>query len=731
MSNILEEELNKLEVFENNIPDLVYNVANSIPSNTIPMRMKYAIAISEIITFASQFRKNIQHWNGSSIPINAITFCIAKSGASKDSSVNACKKCFETGYNIIHELRETEIKELAINTAKELDLKDYDKYSVYKEYLPFLTPLTIGISTVEGLLQNLADLSKLRVGSGYIKTGEIGAELASNPNFVDNIKAIAELYDEGNKETKALKDTTKQTVVKNMPVNAMLMGSQDNLLYDESIKRKFITEFTTKMGRRSFFIFVNEDIPTHSYDSIMECIKQEREREDNAKNYRDKVLDFISEITPKLIKSAGEPIKVSDEVRDLYILYMKYNEWLANRIEHQYPITKLHRTHMQWKALKTAGAFALMDCSDTIELHHYKAAIEYCESVSNDIKVFEKELAKEPYEVFVDYAKSIAIDCKSTVTLHTLRKLGFIPSKGNPNNKLKELVQLASSCDSDGTYSIKDDSIVYKKIIKTSKVGISYKVVPENKEERHKVTADGYLYKEMEFDKLSNVLVKDTAFSPFRFKDGKRGVDNIDSTCKWLALDIDKSTITDIECHDQLRSINHHICRTSDPNNNYKFRLLIELDAEVDIPNNQWRLFISEVGNELGLDLDVLPKSQIFYGYKVSSDYLLSTIDQYPLNVKPILDIISVGKEDNEVLTKAKSNSLLNNPKETFYFAYNAKQGEGSRRLMLAAYYAKRLGADKEYIINLVKDINNSWYLPMKEQRFNSTILSQIKRWEL
>lgn len=510
----------------------------------------------------------------------------------------------------------------------------------------------------------------------------------------------------------------------------MLMGSQDNLLYDDNVKKKFITEFTTKLGRRSFFIFINEDIPIEEYSSIEECIRVNKEKEDKAKSYRNKVLDEIQVITDTMISTASEPIEVSDEVRNLYILYTKYNEDLASKVEHQYPITKLHRTHIQWKALKLAGALAILDCSEIIESKHYKASIEYCELVANDILVFEKELAKESYELFVDYINSITTNNKTSITLHTLRKLGYIPTKGSPTSKLNELVQLANSYDNNGTYTVKDDTIFYEKIVQTSILGVSYKRCSGTKKERVCNIKDGFSYRELTFDKLSTLLVNDTAYSPFKFIDGIRSVDTVSGSCKWLALDIDNSTITDVECHNQLSEINHHICRTSNHNNEFKFRLLVELDAEVNISNDNWRKFIREVGNELGLNLDVLPKSQIYLGYAMSKDSLLSVIDGTPLSVKPILDSMSIDIDTTySELSKSKANMLLNNPEETFYKAYNAKQGEGSRRLMITAYHAKKLGADKEYIINLMRDINSKWYNPMPEHRLESTIISQIKRW--
>ena len=70
MLNILENKINSLNLFEGNMPPIVTAIADSIPSQTIPYRMKVALAISEIILFTSQFRINIKHWNGSSIPIN-------------------------------------------------------------------------------------------------------------------------------------------------------------------------------------------------------------------------------------------------------------------------------------------------------------------------------------------------------------------------------------------------------------------------------------------------------------------------------------------------------------------------------------------------------------------------------------------------------------------------------------------------------------------------------------
>lgn len=736
MLDSLEKHLNKLQVFEGNIPEIVTAIADSIPSNTIPYKMKLAFAVSEIVTFVSQFRRNIQHWNGSIIPINSVMFCIAKSGASKDSSVKAARKCFSKSYELINEERKEYAKQKAIEKAKEdgCDPLLVHKWVVYGEYYIAPNPLFVAISTSEGFIQHLNDLAEDPLGAGYIYSGEVGAELTTNANLVENIKVIAELYDEGSKEVKILKSRENQSKeVKNLPVSALFMGSQDNILFDESIRRKFRTEFTTKLARRSFFIFADEDIEPEHYASIVDMLKAERIREDTAIINRNEVAEYLNELTPTLLDSAGIPITVTDDVRDLFALYNRYNVELSNQIDNQFPMTKLTRAHLQWKALKLAGAFALITGSNEITVEDYKGAIEFVELINKDIQVFERELVKEQYELFAEYCYQNAKDNEYFITLHYLRKQGYIPMKGTPTGRMKELVQLVSSYDDRGTYeyiSTGEEGIYYRKIDKKDKILVSFVPVSGTKKARMTQCNKGYICEEYDFSDLQNMLEGDYAYTPFRFTDGNRGKDNIESGCKWIVLDVDSSEITDSEAHLLLSDINHFIVRTSDPKNPHKFRVIVELDAEVDIPDNQWNYFIQSISEELGITTDKLPKSQIFFSYAASSDSILSTLDAEPLeariHVQNAIDRLSTVEKP---LTANQKSSLLDDPMNTFDKAFQAKSGEGSRKMIWAAKRARELGADKEYILNLMEQINNYWISGMDRIRFENTILNQINRW--
>lgn len=536
------------------------------------------------------------------------------------------------------------------------------------------------------------------------------------------------MYDEGSKEVKVLKARENQSQeIKNFPVSALFIGSQDNILYDDTIKHKFKTEFTSKLARRSFFIFVNKDVEEDTYASIEDMIKNEKEAEDKSIANRKAVSKFITELTTDLLNRRGTTLTVTEDVRDLFTLYKKYNEAVAATIDNQLPISKLTRTHLQWKALKLSGALALMECSSTIDLNHYRAAIEFVELINNDVGIFEKELVKEPYELFADYVRLYAVDGKYSINLHNLRKLGFIPQKGQSNTHLKELIKLVNSYDSLGNYELYNDVITFKEIKKTKSILLSYLPCAGNKQQRAVKCSTGFQCQSIVFSDLQNMLEGDYAYSPFKFKNGVRGKENIISGCKWIVLDIDTSESTDEETHLLLSDINHYVVRTSNKDNAEKYRVLIELDSEVNIPDTKWKSFIEVIANDLGLVADGLPKSQIFFSY--SGRNVLSTLDAEPLVVKPYLDLISsIEITPKKLPSKSSCKTMLNDPFITFDPAFNAKDGEGRRKLIWACRYARELGADREYCKNLLDQITDYWVKGFPEEDL-AAMKRQLDRW--
>ncbi len=728
---LLEKELNNRGVFEGNFPVILDTLVEAIPNQSFPHRLKLALAVSELMLFTSQFRKNILHWNDSLIPVNSLMFCIAKSGAAKDSTLKALRKCFEPGYSLIEDKRKQFAVEKAIQEARTAGCDLADKYITYKDYFISPNPLFVAVSTVEGFVQHLNDLSEDSVGSGFIYSGEFSSELASNANLLENIKILAELYDEGSKEVKVLKNRENQSKeVRNLPVSALFISSPDNILYNDQVKTRFKTEFTSKMARRSLFIFMNEEVIPPTYASIEHLLKEEKRFEDIANKAKREIQQFIKEQTLFLLNSEKQTLYPSNEVRELFILYKRYNEELAQTIDKQYPMNFLTRCHLQWKALKLSGAFALIDGSFTIQEDHYKAAIEFLEKTSSDILKFEKELTKEPYELFADYCKTYAVDGSFDITLHNLRKCGFITGKTNIDSQMRELVKLVSSFDDKGVYTLKKDLIQYKALNQSEHIILSYVPCTGSKEVRRKRCDKGYVTEKISFAELCHMLEGDYAYTPFSFKNGIRGRDNIESTCKWIVLDIDTTEITDKEAHILLEDINHFVVRTSDKSNPHKFRVLLELDCEVDIPNDLWIPFIQSIAKDLGLIADPVAKAQIFFSY--AGREILTQLEATPLPVRDFVQKVmdsSLEKKQKEPSKKAVE-GLLADPLNTFHKAYYAKHGERSRRLIVAAHYARDLGATREYVLNLVTEIYDYWIDKWEGNRFENTILKPIReRW--
>lgn len=562
------------------------------------------------------------------------------------------------------------------------------------------------------------------------------------------IKTIAEVYDLGNKTvnyTKGKEFRSKE--IASMPVSALFVGSPNYLIYDESVKRKFVIAFGSKLARRSFFCYAPTMLPSESYASTREMLEAERQASTEANRIRESLSRELISLTNYQLSQNQALLPIDDDVFYLFTTYKRYNKEISETIDPKYPLSQLVRQHLQWKALKLAGAFAIFKCHDSVQESDYIEAIRVCELLDRDMSLFEAELVKEPYETFSDYMQSMSVNGKSEIGLHNLRKLKYIPTSGDPTRKMQELIHLASAYDKSGLYTLQDTSIHYEAIVKTDVLAISFKpidnsgifdaiatnqpkdVINHQKSLVAMSTAYGLEVSETSFPDLANLLQGDFAYSPFRFRDGIRGKDYLYGGTKWCVLDIDDSAITSTEAHFLLEDINHHIALSSDASNEFKFRVLIELDSVVDIDPITWRKFFTLIAEDLSLKADPVPQSQIFFSY--SGREVLSTVDAQPLAVRDYL-MEALEKSApivNRTYTTPQRQALIADELTTFAPAFECTEF-GSRKLIWAAKYAfKDLGMSKDDTIALIHRINAYWISPMPLSRLESTIISQIKRW--
>jgi len=708
-------------------PAIVQKGINTI-AGEVPFKLKLATTLAELITFSSHLRKPIKLYDDTLVPTNAIVFALAGSGESKDRAVNAVRKSLKIGYDHIEEERKRNAKEKAKTKA----LLDGKKKEDWQQYYIAPKPLQAGLGTAEGLLHHFADISQNSIGAGSITTSEIGTELQTNGAMTDIIKVMAQLYDLGNIDPKIVKSAENQTApLKNFPANALFFGSHEAVLFDAAVKAKFKLAFNTQLARRSIFTFIPESsaqLDINNIDELYELRKAERVRVVAAQQELSAIVKELTETTTQ------NPLTLTNNAQKLYDVYMEYNGILSNNLPKKYPLAKLSRKHKHWLALKLAGSYATLHNENDITVKMYAYAINTVELLAPQLSEFEIELVKEPYEMLVNMCRYNASEGKYLISLHELKKQDYITGAGQSKAKVEELAKLANSYDEYGHYTVYENGIQYSEQIITDEIGLSCIFFNQdftNKDGQYikdfmaRNCKDGFDVYDTDFAEIKNMLTCNAAYGPFAFTDGKRGKDNIQGGTKFVVLDIDKSFITDEEAHILLSEYNHYVVRTSDPNNEFKFRVLLELDSVIDVNPQLWKAFIQEIGKELGLTIDSLPQSQIFFSF--ANRNILEQLEGDTLKTKYLLENASEclrnkPKLPAELPVKEK-NSKLADPRETFSFAFVAEPGERSILLYRALAYAIDLGASGEYVENLAYEINDYWMEPMNKDRLERTLI--------
>ena len=257
----------------------------------------------------------------------------------------------------------------------------------------------------------------------------------------------------------------------------------------------------------------------------------------------------------------------------------------------------------------------------------------------------------------------------------------------------------------------------------------------------------GFEYHEVPFEELANLLSHDVGFNNFKFKDVStaiynkekhpkayglvRGVDNIISGCSWVWFDIDTTLVADTEMHHILANVRHHIARTSNKDNPFKYRVIVELTKVITITRDEWKPFLGHLANYLGLGkIDRLAQSQVSYGYKGRT--VLSALTGASINPDPMLDMaraeVARRAEEEAVynVSSTEARTALDNPFSTFNYAYTAETGDRWKTSMAAIQHAKRLGASKDYIKELMYAINDFLDEPKSRRVVEQSLFSAI-----
>ena len=201
--------------------------------------------------------------------------------------------------------------------------------------------------------------------------------------------------------------------------------------------------------------------------------------------------------------------------------------------------------------------------------------------------------------------------------------------------------------------------------------------------------------------------MENTAYNNYHYKDGIRSNDTlVNSPTKIFILDVDKSTLDIYQMHNLLLEYRHHIATTSDKENLYKYRIIFELDREIEVNNRQWKRFYKSIGTMLQIPIDHnIAQSGIYFGYKDS--IYMCNLDGIPLPTKDHLIQAYKEEEIRERIVRLKTSKQVDKAwddrYELFESAYNAPIGSGSVSL-----YATMHTALERWVS--LKTMSKSWW---------------------
>ena len=696
----------------------------------LPYTCKLQLSSYFITFLASQFREPIL-LNGNKITINSIAFLFSQSGTGKDTTINKLMDLIRPSLDLILDRRD----EMNADRAFQLLQDSGNEKKTVKDFLVDLPDIYLGVSTDEGLVQALEDNNKIPLGSISVNTNEFISDYEVKSQYVNPLlTTISEIYDVGNKQQKKIK--SKEFEVKGLK-GVFLSGlftSSFNVYGNTDIRTRLLKEFSSRLARRSSITFNIHRAKEEEINDLEQWLYEEKSKSRNVSKDSAIISQELTQVTTnRLVRQSNVCINLSEEALDYYLLYKLYCEKRANEYnEVTNPITKLNIQNRFFQALKLSGALAITEGYQEIPESCMVKATQIIEIINEEVSLFERELNKQNYEVLIDYCRDLFNSKEGIVTYHTLSKVGFVRETQSIETALGNMIKLCNSADNEGIYYIdsKNNQLVYSPLHNGELYGISYiDCKGANKADRLKYLSTPLKYISVEFRRLLGLLNGDFIYSPFEFKDGIRNKDNLINTTNLIVFDVDDANISYKELHEVLKdSVNHIIATTSDKNNIYKYRVVIPLNHRVSIQPKYWNKVLRMVSSDFLLDtkFDNLSQVQIYYSYKDSE--ILYTDDKDYLDIKNY--ILTAMQEIPKPKSPKEKEKMLNNNRDTFWYAYESSSGNRNLMMIRALNHAYDLGASAEQAVDLLHDINNYIEEPLSEEELVNNIYPHLnKKW--
>ncbi len=472
-------------------------------------------------------------------------------------------------------------------------------------------------------------------GTPAVKVDEVVDLLKmDSEQFNEATSVLAQLFDVGSYPRKPLKDLTKQTpAIHSIAPCVIYFGTETEITRSPKVRENFKTTFESKLSRRSIFAFIEE-------------MKTEKQTFSDIDEFFDAQDALSARINSQIIMNKGRfkstaiellrrdpetPFELSNDANKAYMAYKEVcsGEDLDERADEK------EFRHRPWRMLKLAGIFALANQHKEITVQDVHEAMSVVGSVSGDMKRLKDEMTSSNVNVLV----KLLLEHGKLPRYNELITDGLVDDPKSNNKLFSHLVDKVSPAfdvhidPKNEVNMIAVDNRRKTKIpitiIETEKycTGLNAK---QSKDARRTKVSSNLTKQFVDFIDIADILNSYKTIIPFQFTGDTRRKDYVISTTGCLILDIDNSLLSIDEAFQVFHGYRRIIVTTSNNRNMHKFRLVLELNENMEIDQKHYRELqlwaegklrnrvMHKMKTDDDMTVDKLAREQAMYGYEKS-----------------------------------------------------------------------------------------------------------------
>lgn len=669
---------------------------------------------------ASCMRAQIITKDRGEIPVNLYVLALASSGFGKGHSVHIVENEFLGGFkkrfmeDSFFVLAEKNLWDIANTRAARNGTDQQEEFEkVEREFKQAgAFPFTFDSGTPPAVKQLRHKLLLSSVGSINFQVDEIGSNLLS---VSDVLTLFLELFDQGLVKQKLTKNTAENTRAEELdgktPTNALLFGTPSKLLDGAQTEDQFYSFLETGYARRCLFGFGTHARAGDILDPA-EVFKRLTDQS-NVASVTKWSNHFYGLADPSIF---GWQMIVEDDVAIQLLSYKIQCEHYSDTLAEHEEIKKAELSHRYFKALKLAGAYAFVDQSVNIEMHHLLSAIKLVEESG---AAFQTILNRE--KTYVKLAKYIAsVDTEVThADLH--EALPFYKSSSRDRN---EMMTLATAWGYRKHIVIRKtfvDGIEFYKGETLKETNINEIIISYSKH-----WAYNYLAEKVPFEELHNLAQADGYhWSNHHFRNGHRAEENVIAGFNTIVFDIDEgiSLETAMDLMKDYKYLVYTTKRHQAEGYGDRFRMILPINYTLLLDNEEYKEFMRSIFAWLPFKVDESydkreKKSESFAGGQIEYNHDGELFD--------VLDFIP--KTSRHEQHKSQYQKLENLDNLERWFAQRIAMGNRNNNMLKYALALVDGGMPYIDVQTQVHAFNKKLNNPLQDTEIDSTILVTVAR---